>query len=74
MFNRNFWNDAANRAIRTMAQSALALLSTSTFISEIDVQAVFSATLLSGILSILTSISAGVPETVEVLELEKTSH
>lgn len=52
---------AGIRAIRTVAQTALASIGTSAMISEVDWRAVISTSLLAGILSILTSI-AGLPE------------
>ena len=56
------WTKAAIiRAIKTMAQSAVALIGTSVVISDVDWKIVISATVLSGILSLLTSV-AGLPE------------
>ncbi len=52
------------RAIRTMAQSAIAMIGTSVVLSEVNWIMVLSATILSGILSILTSIG-GLPEASE---------
>ncbi len=52
------------RAIRTMAQSAIAMIGTSVVLSEVNWTMVVSATILSGILSILTSIG-GLPEASE---------
>ena len=64
-FNFKKWVKAATvRAIKTMAQSAVALIGTSTLITEIDVTAVISAVILAGILSLLTS-TAGLPEVSE---------
>lgn len=64
-FNFKRWIKAATvRAIKTMAQSAIALIGTSTLITEIDVKAVISAVILAGILSLLTS-TAGLPEVSE---------
>lgn len=64
-FNFKKWIKAATvRAIKTMAQSAVALIGTSTLITEIDVKAVISAVILAGILSLLTS-TAGLPEVSE---------
>ena len=62
MNSRDFWIAALNRAIRTVAQTALATISTAVLLSEVNWQAVVSASLLAGILSILTSISTGLPE------------
>lgn len=52
------------RAIRTMAQAMLAMISTSVVLSDVDWTMVVSATLLAGLLSILTSIG-GLPEAKE---------
>lgn len=52
---------AGTRAIKTVAQTAVAMLGTSMFLSEVDWFTLVSASVLSGILSMLTSI-AGLPE------------
>ena len=49
------------RAVKTMCQTALATVSTSAVIEEINWRVVASASILAGVLSILTSI-AGLPE------------
>lgn len=61
---KNWWKCAGTRAIKTMCQTAVALLGTSTLIQEIDWITVLSSSLLAGIISILTSI-AGLPEAKE---------
>lgn len=56
------WMKAAGiRAIKTVAQTAIASIGTSVLISEINWVAVVSASLVAGLLSLLTSI-AGLPE------------
>lgn len=56
------WLKAAGvRAIKTVAQSALATVGTSAVISEVNWKLVVSASILAGILSLLTSV-AGLPE------------
>lgn len=56
------WIKAAGiRAIKTVAQTAVAMIGTSVVISEIDWVMVVSASVLSGVLSLLTSV-AGLPE------------
>jgi len=59
---RNFWKAAGIRAIRTMAQTAIACIGTSALLSDVNWGVVASASVLSGILSILTSIGTGLPE------------
>lgn len=60
------WLKAAGiRAIKTVAQTAVAVIGTSAILSEVDWLAVLSASALAGILSLLTSI-AGLPEVKKV--------
>lgn len=60
--NFSAWLKAAGiRALKTVAQTAVATISTSALISEVNWVAVGSASLLAGILSLLTSL-AGLPE------------
>ena len=61
----NKWFKAAEiRALKTIAQTAIATIGTSAVMSEVNWLMVGSASLLAGILSILTSI-AGLPEVEE---------
>ena len=55
---------AGIRAIKTVAQSAIATIGTSAVLDEVNWIVVLSASALAGILSILTSI-AGLPEVKE---------
>ena len=55
---------AAVRAIKTMAQTAIATIGTSAVLGAVDWMLVLSASALSGVLSVLTSI-AGIPEVSE---------
>lgn len=59
------WIKAAGvRAVKTVAQTAIATIGTSAVISAVDWKVVVSASLLAGLLSILTSV-AGLPEVKE---------
>lgn len=59
------WIKAAGiRAVKTMAQTAVATIGTSAVMGEVNWIMVGSASLLSGILSVLTSM-AGLPEVEE---------
>ena len=59
------WIKAAGvRALKTVAQTAVATIGTTAVITEVDWVVVASASVLAGILSILTSI-AGLPELKE---------
>ena len=56
------WTKAATiRAIKTMAQTAVATIGVSAVMQDVNWIAVGSAALLAGVLSVLTSI-AGLPE------------
>ena len=59
---RDFWYSASIRALRTIAQTAVATIGTAIAITEVDWRYVVSASLLAGILSVLTSIATGLPE------------
>ena len=65
---KNWIKAAGVRAIKTVAQTAVATIGTSAIISEVDWLMVASAALLAGILSLLTSV-AGLPE-VDMMEDE----
>lgn len=59
------WLKAAGvRAIKTSAQTAAATIGTAAVISSVDWKFVVSASLLAGLLSVLTSV-AGLPEVKE---------
>nr|DAE39109.1 MAG TPA: holin [Caudoviricetes sp.]DAM94741.1 MAG TPA: holin [Caudoviricetes sp.] len=62
--NAKWWKAAGIRAIKTVAQTAVATIGTSMILSDVNWIAVASASALAGILSLLTSV-AGLPEVKE---------
>ena len=58
---KTWWRAAGIRAVRTFAQTAVAIIPVTAIITEVDWVAVGSAAVLSAILSLLTSV-AGLPE------------
>ena len=61
---KNWLKAAGVRAVKTVAQTAVATIGTSAAMGEVNWVMVGSASLLAGILSILTSV-AGLPEVKE---------
>ena len=59
--SKSWWKAAGIRAIKTVAQTAIATIGTAAVMSEVNWVAVLSASCLAGILSLLTSL-AGLPE------------
>lgn len=64
LFTRNWATAAGVRALKTMAQTAVATIGTTAVIQDVNWLLVGSASVLAGILSILTSL-AGLPEVEE---------
>lgn len=64
----NFWKAAAIRAVRTIAQTAIATIGTAAVLQQVDWVTVASASILAGVLSILTSIATGLPEVIDDIE------
>ena len=58
----NYVRAALIRAIRTVAQTAVASIGTTAMLSEVDWIAVVSTSILAGLLSILTSVATDLPE------------
>ena len=61
ILSANWWAAAGIRAIRTVAQTAIATIGCSALIETVNWPVVISAAALAGILSLLTSL-AGLPE------------
>lgn len=61
----DFVKAALIRAVRTMCQTAAAMIGTAVVLSDVDWVTLASATAVSGILSVLTSIATGLPEVDE---------
>ena len=59
---KDFWVAALIRALRTLAQTAVATIGTSALLSEVNWGVVASASVLAAILSVLTSVATGLPE------------
>ena len=58
---KNWWKAAGVRAVKTIAQTAVATIGASSVLSQVDWLTVVSASILAGVLSVLTSVS-GLPE------------
>lgn len=58
---KNWLKAAAVRALKTMSQSAVALIGTSTLITEVNWKVVAFSSILAGVVSLLTSVK-GLPE------------
>lgn len=57
-----FIKSALIRAIRTICQTAVAVIGTAFVLTDVNWWVVASASVLAGILSILTSVATGLPE------------
>ena len=62
-----WWKAAVVRAVKTVAQTAVATIGTAAMLDEVNWLMVGSAALLAGVLSLLTSVG-GLPEVEEVTE------
>lgn len=62
--SKKWWKCAGIRALKTIAQTGVAMIPVGVMISQVDWVMVCSTSLLAGLLSLLTSI-AGLPEVKE---------
>lgn len=73
MKNKSYWMDwvkkAGVRAVKTIAQAAIAGIGAAAAMGQVDWKYVLSASVLAGVLSMLTSI-AGLPEVESKIEGE----
>lgn len=58
---KKWWKAAGVRAVKTMAQTAVATIGAAAVLSAVEWPVVASAAVLAGVLSLLTSV-AGLPE------------
>ena len=69
---KKWWKAAGVRAVKTMAQTAVATIGAAAVLSAVEWPVVVSASVLAGVLSLLTSV-AGLPEVEQVTaKMKKT--
>ena len=57
-----FWKASLIRSLRTVCQTAIAVIGSSFVLEDVNWWTVLSASVLAGVLSILTSVATGLPE------------
>lgn len=65
MFTAKWWKAAGIRAVKTLAQAAIASIGTSVALEQVSWTYVASTAALAAVLSVLTSIATGMPEVDE---------
>lgn len=63
--SKDFWKASLIRAIKTIAQTALSMLTVGQAVLDVDWLNVISVSAVAGLISILTSIATGLPEVSE---------
>ena len=66
-----FWKAAGIRALKTICQTAIAIIGVATVVQEVDWLYLLSASALAGLMSLLTSIRWGLPEIDDKVKTEK---
>lgn len=61
ILSKKWWACAGVRSLKTVCQTAIATIGTAAVLSQVNWKIVISASILAGILSLLTSL-AGLPE------------
>lgn len=64
VFTKQWWKAAAIRAVKTIAQTAVSMLTVGQLFTDVDWLGILSISAVAGIISILTSL-AGLPEVDE---------
>lgn len=64
VFTKQWWKAAAIRAVKTVAQTAVSMLTVGQLFTDVDWLGILSISAVAGIISILTSL-AGLPEVDE---------
>ena len=59
---KQFWKAAIIRAVKTIAQAAVAMIPAAVTISSVDWKTVIGTATLAGVVSLQTSIATGLPE------------
>ena len=60
--DKSFWKAAIVRMVKTMAQTALSMLTVGQAVLDVDWLNVISVSAVAGLISLLTSIAPGLPE------------
>ena len=59
---KSFWKATLIRAVRTMAETALAYMGTAALMSDVNWLGVLSAAAMGSVMSVLMAVATGLPE------------